>query len=131
MFLKANLDKVPMNRKGLFLHWFLRVEILSACHNLSLPRKHTVYYGGFHGSHRVIIWLWDILANDFSPEERAMFLKVIAGVTAPPAFQVGWASAVPVSWELSPEMLDTLNQHPAPQRGSPGSRDSINALVSP
>lgn len=60
-----------------------------------------------------------------------MFLKVIAGVTAPPAFQVGWASAVPVSWELSPEMLDTLNQHPAPQRGSPGSRDSINALVSP
>lgn len=39
-------------------------------------RKHTVYYGGFHGSHRVIIWLWDILANDFTPEERAMFLKV-------------------------------------------------------
>uniref|UniRef100_A0A8C0NX54 HECT-type E3 ubiquitin transferase n=1 Tax=Canis lupus familiaris TaxID=9615 RepID=A0A8C0NX54_CANLF len=24
-------------------------------------KKHTVYYGGFHGSHRVIIWLWDIL----------------------------------------------------------------------
>ena len=47
-----------------------------ACQSLSLPRKHTVYYGGFHGSHRVIIWLWDILANDFSPEERAMFLKV-------------------------------------------------------
>lgn len=43
---------------------------------LSFLRKHTVYYGGFHGSHRVIIWLWDILANDFSPEERAMFLKV-------------------------------------------------------
>ncbi|KAH0625656.1 hypothetical protein JD844_015250 [Phrynosoma platyrhinos] len=38
-------------------------------------KKHTVYYGGFHGSHRVIIWLWDILANDFSPDERAMFLK--------------------------------------------------------
>ena len=40
-------------------------------------RKHTVYYGGFHGSHRVIIWLWDILASDFTPEERAMFLKVL------------------------------------------------------
>lgn len=39
-------------------------------------RKHTVYYGGFHGSHRVIIWLWDILASDFTPDERAMFLKV-------------------------------------------------------
>lgn len=37
-----------------------------------------MYYGGFHGSHRVIIWLWDILANDFSPDERAMFLKVKA-----------------------------------------------------
>lgn len=39
-------------------------------------RKHTVYYGGFHSSHRVIIWLWDILSSDFSAEERAMFLKV-------------------------------------------------------
>ncbi|XP_036305632.1 ubiquitin-protein ligase E3B isoform X2 [Pipistrellus kuhlii] len=38
-------------------------------------KKHTVYYGGFHGSHRVIIWLWDILASDFTPNERAMFLK--------------------------------------------------------
>uniref|UniRef100_A0A8C2SIC7 Ubiquitin-protein ligase E3B n=1 Tax=Capra hircus TaxID=9925 RepID=A0A8C2SIC7_CAPHI len=33
-------------------------------------KKHTVYYGGFHGSHRVIIWLWDILASDFTPDER-------------------------------------------------------------
>lgn len=36
-----------------------------------------MYYGGFHGSHRVIIWLWDILASDFTPGERAMFLKVL------------------------------------------------------
>ena len=35
-----------------------------------------MYYGGFHGSHRVIIWLWDILASDFTLDERAMFLKV-------------------------------------------------------
>lgn len=39
-------------------------------------RKHTVYYGGFHSSHRVIIWLWDIMSSDFTSEERAMFLKV-------------------------------------------------------
>ncbi|CAG5922940.1 unnamed protein product [Menidia menidia] len=39
-------------------------------------KKHTVYYGGFHSSHRVIIWLWDILSSDFNAEERAMFLKV-------------------------------------------------------
>lgn len=43
---------------------------------LLLLRKHTVYYGGFHSSHRVIIWLWDILSSDFTAEERAMFLKV-------------------------------------------------------
>lgn len=61
---------------------------------LSVPRKHTVYYGGFHGSHRVIIWLWDILANDFSPEERAMFLKVTALSPAQPGLWGGWASAL-------------------------------------
>jgi hypothetical protein len=42
-----------------------------------VSRKHTVYYGGFHGSHRVITWLWDVLASDFTPDERAMFLKVL------------------------------------------------------
>lgn len=57
--------------------------VSSACLNAMLTcdcivfRKHTVYYGGFHGSHRVIIWLWDILASDFTPNERAMFLKVL------------------------------------------------------
>lgn len=39
MFLKANLDKVPMNRKGLFLHWFLRAEILSAVTTFLSPEN--------------------------------------------------------------------------------------------
>lgn len=39
-------------------------------------RKHTQYYGGFHNSHRVIVWLWDILENDFTAAERAQFLRV-------------------------------------------------------
>ncbi|XP_028680404.1 ubiquitin-protein ligase E3B [Erpetoichthys calabaricus] len=47
-------------------------------------KKHTVYYGGFHSSHRVIVWLWDILANDFTPEERAMFLKFVTSCSRPP-----------------------------------------------
>ncbi|KAK2501549.1 hypothetical protein MC885_004989 [Smutsia gigantea] len=47
-------------------------------------KKHTVYYGGFHGSHRVIIWLWDILACDFTPDERAMFLKFVTSCSRPP-----------------------------------------------
>ncbi|XP_007900039.2 ubiquitin-protein ligase E3B [Callorhinchus milii] len=47
-------------------------------------KKQTVYYGGFHGSHRVITWLWDILAHDFTPEERAMFLKFVTSCSRPP-----------------------------------------------
>ncbi|XP_055017331.1 ubiquitin-protein ligase E3B [Boleophthalmus pectinirostris] len=47
-------------------------------------KKHTVYYGGFHSSHRVIIWLWDILSSDFSAEERAMFLKFVTSCSRPP-----------------------------------------------
>ncbi|XP_043571430.1 ubiquitin-protein ligase E3B [Chiloscyllium plagiosum] len=47
-------------------------------------KKHTVYYGGFHGSHRVITWLWDILARDFTAEERAMFLKFVTSCSRPP-----------------------------------------------
>lgn len=39
-------------------------------------RKHTQYYGGFHDNHRVISWLWDILDNDLSEEEKRLFLKV-------------------------------------------------------
>lgn len=39
-------------------------------------RKNCQYYGGFHDSHRVIGWLWDILEKDFSEEEKGMFLKV-------------------------------------------------------
>ncbi|XP_061672603.1 ubiquitin-protein ligase E3B [Syngnathoides biaculeatus] len=47
-------------------------------------KKHTVYYGGFHSSHRVIIWLWDILSSDFTAEERAMFLKFVTSCSRPP-----------------------------------------------
>lgn len=39
-------------------------------------RKHTQYYGGFHDSHRVVSWLWDILSRDFTEDERKLFLKV-------------------------------------------------------
>ncbi|KAL6114241.1 ubiquitin-protein ligase E3B [Pungitius pungitius] len=47
-------------------------------------KKHTVYYGGFHSSHRVIIWLWDILSSDFTSDERAMFLKFVTSCSRPP-----------------------------------------------
>lgn len=39
-------------------------------------RRNTQYYGGFHDNHRVVLWLWEILENDFSEDERRLFLKV-------------------------------------------------------
>uniref|UniRef100_UPI00358E8020 ubiquitin-protein ligase E3B isoform X1 n=1 Tax=Myxine glutinosa TaxID=7769 RepID=UPI00358E8020 len=47
-------------------------------------RKHTVYYGGFHNNHRVIVWLWDILTKDFTTKERSMFLKFVTSCSRPP-----------------------------------------------
>jgi len=39
-------------------------------------RRTTQYYGGFHDSHRVILWLWEVLQKDFTEKERSLFLKV-------------------------------------------------------
>lgn len=47
-------------------------------------RKHTQYYGGFHDSHRVVCWLWDILEKDFSEEERRLFLKFVTSCSKSP-----------------------------------------------
>ncbi|PBC33652.1 Ubiquitin-protein ligase E3B [Apis cerana cerana] len=47
-------------------------------------RRHTQYYGGFHDSHRVVCWLWDILEKDFSEEERGLFLKFVTSCSKSP-----------------------------------------------
>ncbi|EEB13316.1 ubiquitin-protein ligase, putative [Pediculus humanus corporis] len=47
-------------------------------------RKHTQYYGGFHDSHRVVGWLWDILDKDFNEEEKRLFLKFVTSCSKPP-----------------------------------------------
>ncbi|OQV16517.1 Ubiquitin-protein ligase E3B [Hypsibius exemplaris] len=47
-------------------------------------RKHTSYYGGFHSSHRVVGWLWDVLEKDFTEEERGLFLKFVTSCSKPP-----------------------------------------------
>ncbi|XP_072163453.1 ubiquitin-protein ligase E3B-like [Diadema setosum] len=52
--------------------------------DLSDLRKHTQYYGGFHNSHRVINWLFDVLSNDFTQEERGLFLKFVTSCSKPP-----------------------------------------------
>ncbi|PAV73433.1 hypothetical protein WR25_04663 isoform A [Diploscapter pachys] len=47
-------------------------------------KKHVQYYGGFHSGHRLIKWLWDIVENDFSAEERKLFLKFVTSCSRPP-----------------------------------------------
>ncbi|CBY42450.1 unnamed protein product [Oikopleura dioica] len=47
-------------------------------------RKHVLYFGGFHGRHRVITWLWDILEKDFKKDERSAFLKFVTSCSCPP-----------------------------------------------
>ncbi|XP_033627556.1 ubiquitin-protein ligase E3B-like [Asterias rubens] len=47
-------------------------------------RKHTQYYGGFHNSHRVVNWLFDVLEHDLTSAERALFLKFVTSCSKPP-----------------------------------------------
>ena len=47
-------------------------------------KKHVQYYGGFHGKHKVIGWLWDILAREFDCRERQLFLKFVTSCSKPP-----------------------------------------------
>ncbi|CAG9533224.1 unnamed protein product [Cercopithifilaria johnstoni] len=47
-------------------------------------RKHVQYYGGFHNNHRVIKWLWQVLENDFTAEERRLFLKFVTSCSRAP-----------------------------------------------
>jgi ubiquitin-protein ligase E3 B len=47
-------------------------------------RRNTSYYGGFHDSHRVVAWLWEVLEKDFNDKEKSMFLKFVTSCSKPP-----------------------------------------------
>ena len=47
-------------------------------------RSHTRYFGGYHGNHPVVLWLWDILNNDFTLAEKKLFLKFVTSCSNPP-----------------------------------------------
>ncbi|PIK34771.1 hypothetical protein BSL78_28404, partial [Apostichopus japonicus] len=73
-----------------WLQWFSGPELQrlisgdSADLDLKDLKKNVQYYGGFHGSHRVINWLFDVLEHDFSEKERAQFLKFVTSCSKPP-----------------------------------------------
>lgn len=47
-------------------------------------KQNVRYSGGFHAGHRVIVWLWDILKNEFCESERSLFLKFVTSCSKPP-----------------------------------------------
>ncbi|XP_038059173.1 ubiquitin-protein ligase E3B-like [Patiria miniata] len=73
-----------------WLSWFSGPELQrlisgdNAEIDLADLRKHTQYYGGFHNSHRVVNWLFDVLANEFTAQERGQFLKFVTSCSKPP-----------------------------------------------
>ncbi|XP_059171742.1 ubiquitin-protein ligase E3B-like [Physella acuta] len=54
------------------------------CLDMEDLRRHTQYYGGYHNNHKVINWLWDIVENDLSIEEKGLFLKFVTSCSKPP-----------------------------------------------
>ncbi|TRY68294.1 hypothetical protein TCAL_07191 [Tigriopus californicus] len=91
------LDQVAAFTRGFFfviqpdwLHLFSTPEVQHLISGDSSPldvkdlRRHTHYYGGFHDSHRVIAWFWDILDKDFTDKERGAFLKFVTSCSKPP-----------------------------------------------
>ncbi|CAF0883062.1 unnamed protein product [Brachionus calyciflorus] len=62
-------------------------RLISGCLNdldLEDLKKNVQYWGGLHSNHRLIKWLWEILENDFSKEERSLFLKFVTSSPKPP-----------------------------------------------
>lgn len=55
-------------------------------------KRHSTYIGGYTGSHRVIKWLWQAVA-EFTVEEQAMFLKFVTSCSKPPV--LGFATLQP------------------------------------
>ena len=94
-------------------------------------RKHTQYYGGFHDSHRVVCWLWDILEKDFTAKEHSLFLKFVTSCSKPPL--LGFAHLEPpfsIRCVVVGEDEDTGDTVGSVVRGflSVGRRDPVHRL---
>ena len=47
-------------------------------------RQHTRYHGGYHNSHKVINWLWEVVGQELTLEEKGLFLKFVTSCSKPP-----------------------------------------------
>ncbi|KAK0416803.1 hypothetical protein QR680_012692 [Steinernema hermaphroditum] len=71
---------------GLFAPHELQILISGQSADIDLIdlRKNVQYYGGFHNNHRLIKWLWQILEQDFSAQERQLFVKFVTSCSRGP-----------------------------------------------
>ncbi|KAK6102329.1 HECT-domain (ubiquitin-transferase) family protein [Brugia pahangi] len=85
-FVSGFLSVLNSNWLSLFAPHELQYLISGQSTDIDLHdlRKHVQYYGGFHNNHRVIKWLWQILENDFTAEERRLFLKFVTSCSRAP-----------------------------------------------
>merc|ERR1712146_733153 len=56
-------------------------------------RHHANYEAGFHSSHRVIKWLFEVVEKDLSREEQEQFLRFVTSCSKPPV--LGFAALQP------------------------------------
>eukprot|EP00116_Pleurobrachia_bachei_P006155 sb/3466417/ len=87
-------------------------------------RKHVRYLGGYHGSHRVILWFWDITLNEFTEEEKSSLLKFVTSCSRPPL--MGFASMSP---PFSIRAVDDAEQEPSDMTPGEALRSSFKSFL--
>jgi len=46
-------------------------------------KRHAQYAGGYHGSHKVVQWLWQTV-KEMAPEDQKLFLRYVTSCSKPP-----------------------------------------------
>ncbi|EGZ18712.1 hypothetical protein PHYSODRAFT_498916 [Phytophthora sojae] len=85
-FLKGFRDLIPGTWIQMFAPAELQMLIGGTATNIDIDdwERHTQYGGGYHPSQPIIQWFWDIVRNDFKPEDRAALLKFITSCSRQP-----------------------------------------------
>ncbi|KAE8976901.1 E3 ubiquitin-protein ligase [Phytophthora rubi] len=85
-FLKGFRDLIPGTWIQMFAPAELQMLIGGTATNIDIDdwERHTHYGGGYHPSQRIIQWFWEIVREDFKPEDRAALLKFITSCSRQP-----------------------------------------------
>ncbi|CAI5730593.1 unnamed protein product [Hyaloperonospora brassicae] len=94
-FLTGFHDLIPGSWIQMFSPTELQMLIGGTATNIDIDdwERHTQYGGGYHPSQQVIQWFWEIVKEDFTPEDRAALLKFITSCSRQPL--LGFSKLVP------------------------------------